>query len=80
MCSSTARLQEQQGLGLGLVIAKRLAELHGGSLSIDGRKDAGTTVIIKLPKAKADRTCSKRQPRVKPDRVRVPPVPRQKKS
>jgi signal transduction histidine kinase len=48
------KLAEQQGLGLGLVIAKRLAELHGGSLSIDGRKGSGTTVTIKLPKAKAD--------------------------
>jgi two-component system, sensor histidine kinase and response regulator len=48
------KLSEQQGLGLGLVIAKRLAELHGGSLSIDGRKGLGTTVTIRLPKTKAD--------------------------
>ena len=48
------KLSEQQGLGLGLVIAKRLAELHGGSLSIVGRKGAGTIVTIRLPKAKAD--------------------------
>ena len=47
------KLAEQQGLGLGLVIAKRLAELHGGSLSIDGRKGEGTTVSIKLPRTKA---------------------------
>ena len=47
------KLAEQQGLGLGLVIAKRLAELHGGSLSIDGRKGSGTTVTIRLPKSKA---------------------------
>jgi two-component system sensor histidine kinase/response regulator len=46
------KIQDQQGLGLGLVIAKRLAELHGGTLSIDGRKGAGTTVTVKLPKAK----------------------------
>ncbi len=48
------KIQEQQGLGLGLVIAKRLAELHGGALSIEGRKGAGTTVTIRLPKAKTD--------------------------
>ena len=47
------KIQEQQGLGLGLVIAKRLAELHGGSLSIEGRKGAGTTVTIRLPKTRA---------------------------
>jgi two-component system, sensor histidine kinase and response regulator len=48
------KLQEQQGLGLGLVIAKRLADLHGGSLAIEGRKGAGTTVMVRLPKAKTD--------------------------
>jgi signal transduction histidine kinase len=48
------KMQEQQGLGLGLVIAKRLADLHGGTLAIEGRKDSGTTVTIKLPKAKTD--------------------------
>jgi signal transduction histidine kinase len=49
------KIQEQQGLGLGLVIAKRLAELHGGSLLIEGRTGVGTTVIIRLPKTRADR-------------------------
>ncbi len=48
------KLQEQQGLGLGLVIAKRLADLHGGTLTIEGRKGSGTTVTVKLPKAKTD--------------------------
>jgi two-component system, sensor histidine kinase and response regulator len=46
------KMQEQQGLGLGLVISKRLAELHGGTLAIEGSNGSGTTVIIKLPKAK----------------------------
>ena len=48
------KMQEQQGLGMGLVIAKRLAELHGGALEIEGRKGAGTTVTVKLPKTKTD--------------------------
>ncbi len=47
------KMQEQQGLGLGLVISKRLAELHGGSLVIEGSGGSGTTVTVKLPKAKA---------------------------
>jgi len=47
------KMQEQQGLGLGLVISKRLAELHGGTLAIEGSKGSGTTVIVRLPKAKA---------------------------
>jgi two-component system sensor histidine kinase/response regulator len=47
------KMQEQQGLGLGLIISKRLAELHGGTLAIDCSPGNGTTVTIKLPKVKA---------------------------
>jgi signal transduction histidine kinase len=47
------KMNEQQGLGLGLTIAKRLVELHGGTFSIEGKKGEGATVIAKLPKAKA---------------------------
>ena len=45
------KTHEQQGLGLGLTIAKRLTELHGGSLTIDMAPEAGTSVIVKLPLA-----------------------------
>jgi signal transduction histidine kinase len=44
------KIQEQQGLGLGLVIARRMAELHGGTLSIQSERGAATTVLVKLPK------------------------------
>ena len=43
------KVQEQQGLGLGLIIAKRLAELHGGTLAIQSQLGEGTTVTVKLP-------------------------------
>ncbi|NDF00125.1 MAG: ATP-binding protein, partial [Verrucomicrobia bacterium] len=43
------RQHEQQGSGLGLVIAKRLVELHGGTLAIESKENAGTTVTVRLP-------------------------------
>ena len=45
------KLHEQQGLGLGLSIARRLTELHGGTLAIQSEKGQGTTVQARLPKA-----------------------------
>ncbi len=45
-------MHEQQGLGLGLTIVKRLVQLHGGSLSIEGKKGEGATIVAKLPKTK----------------------------
>jgi PAS domain S-box-containing protein len=38
-----------EGTGLGLVIAKRLIEMHGGVLCIDSAVGAGTTMTIRLP-------------------------------
>ena len=46
------KLHEQQGLGLGLTIAKRLVELHGGTLSIISDKDVGAVISAKFPKNK----------------------------
>ncbi len=40
---------EQQGSGLGLTIAKRLTELHGGKFSIKSDSDQGTAVTVLLP-------------------------------
>ncbi len=43
------RIHEQQGSGLGLAIVSRLAELHGGQLTITSQPDMGTTVTVHLP-------------------------------
>jgi signal transduction histidine kinase len=44
-------MQEQQGLGLGLVIAKRLVALHGGTLSIVSEPSSGAVIAAKFPKS-----------------------------
>jgi PAS domain S-box-containing protein len=41
--------QAQQGTGLGLPLARAMAELHGGSLAIESDTGMGTTVHVTLP-------------------------------
>jgi len=45
------KMYEQQGSGLGLIIAKRLLEIHGGALTIESQPGSGTTVKAKLPQS-----------------------------
>jgi signal transduction histidine kinase len=46
------KMRDQQGVGLGLAIAKKLTELHGGRLTVISSPERGTAVIVKLPKPK----------------------------
>jgi len=43
------RARAQEGAGLGLPLAQGLVRLHGGTLHIESRPGAGTTVMVSLP-------------------------------
>ncbi len=45
------KMYEQQGMGLGLILSKRIAELYGGNLEIESEKGKGTRITINLPLA-----------------------------
>lgn len=42
-------VRKHEGIGLGLPIARRFAELHGGAVVLDSTAGQGTTVTILLP-------------------------------
>ncbi len=44
---------KEKGVGLGLAITRKIIEGHGGSLALESEPDRGTTVIVRLPRARA---------------------------
>ncbi|MCK9476721.1 MAG: cache domain-containing protein [Candidatus Muirbacterium halophilum] len=46
--------REYGGVGLGLAISRKLAQLLGGSLSVDSEMDKGSTFKLKIPYIKMD--------------------------
>lgn len=50
-----ARDGEPGGLGLGLYLVRRVAELHGGSVGVSSRPGKGATFSLELPSAAARR-------------------------
>jgi signal transduction histidine kinase len=49
--AETSRTRATGGLGLGLTLAKRILDAHGGTIAIDSEVGTGTTVRIELPTA-----------------------------
>ena len=44
--------RQHEGSGLGLPLARKLAELHGGSLTLQSQKGRGTTATVVLPSSR----------------------------
>jgi two-component system cell cycle sensor histidine kinase PleC len=44
--------RRHNGTGLGLPLARELAELHGGSLTVESEKGRGTRIVVTLPPAR----------------------------
>jgi signal transduction histidine kinase/ActR/RegA family two-component response regulator/HPt (histidine-containing phosphotransfer) domain-containing protein len=42
------------GTGLGLSIVKKLVELHGGSISLESKKNKGTSITCRMPYARGN--------------------------
>ncbi len=51
-----ARHLAPRGVGLGLHVAKMIAEAHGGRLMIDSKPDIGTTITLALPVLQTDKS------------------------
>ncbi len=62
------------GLGLGLTIARMVAESHGGYLELDSRVGTGTTVSLSLPVATGD-VLAPETPAARPRPPAVPEEP-----
>ena len=43
-----------KGTGLGLAVVKELAELHGGSVSVESKRKCGSTFTVRIPYVPVD--------------------------
>ena len=48
-----SNVDNRQGAGLGLAVVKKAVELHGGTIFIDSKVNAGTRVSVRLPLVEA---------------------------
>ena len=47
---STGNIHTSKGLGLGLYYVRKIAEAHGGSVSVSSKKGKGSVFIVNIPK------------------------------
>ncbi len=47
--SERSRVRSAGGVGLGLTLAKRIVDAHGGTITIQSKVNEGTRVVVRLP-------------------------------
>ena len=70
-----ALTHDRDGAGLGLAIARTIAELSGGNMVIDSRLGLGTTVAVSLPLLSRTTGSTRRRPELQFPRPLVPARP-----
>jgi signal transduction histidine kinase len=51
---SPAQQRRHQGMGIGLALARQLAEAHGGTLTVQSEESMGATFTLRLPTVSRD--------------------------
>lgn len=67
--------RQQAGVGLGLSLAKRLAELNGGQLDFDSKPGQGSTFWLNLKSSHIDELDKQKNPEISRNDLRVQNIP-----